>query len=174
MHNCKKKKSRNGPVSRVLLRSRSPCAADGHFSRTPIARRLQQPTRESLTGRTDPRAGHPTLALCLALLQVGFTEPVESPRLLVRSYRTVSPLPRGSSKTGARRARGGLLSVALSLTRYLCNTGPVDVIDHPVLRSPDFPLAALAASGRPARCETTSKIPAFRLHGYEQLADRSC
>ncbi len=30
---------------------------------------------------------------CSALLQVGFTEPPESPRALVRSYRTVSPLP---------------------------------------------------------------------------------
>src|SRR3984957_1262295 len=29
----------------------------------------------------------------LALLRVGFTEPVASPRPLVRSYRTVSPLP---------------------------------------------------------------------------------
>src|SRR5438045_8877621 len=30
---------------------------------------------------------------CLALLRVGVTEPPESPRTLVRSYRTVSPLP---------------------------------------------------------------------------------
>ena len=30
-----------------------------------------------------------------ALLQVGFAKPAESPRLLVRSYRTVSPLPDG-------------------------------------------------------------------------------
>ena len=29
----------------------------------------------------------------LALLRVGFTEPTGSPRPLVRSYRTVSPLP---------------------------------------------------------------------------------
>ena len=143
MPESERKKSRNGPVSRVLLRSRSPCAADGHFSRTPIARRLQQPTRESLAGRTDPRAGLPALALCLALLQVGFTEPVESPRLLVRSYRTVSPLPHSSSTTGAQEACGGLLSVALSLTRYLSRYRPVDVIDHLVLWSPDFPLAAL-------------------------------
>ena len=40
-------------------------------------------------------------------------------------------------KTGARPSRGGLLSVALSLALR-----PVDVIDHPVLWSPDFPLAA--------------------------------
>ena len=31
--------------------------------------------------------------LCLVLLRVGFAKPAESPRLLVRSYRTVSPLP---------------------------------------------------------------------------------
>src|SRR5581483_7435247 len=30
---------------------------------------------------------------CLALLRVGFTEPPGSPRALVRSYRTVAPLP---------------------------------------------------------------------------------
>ena len=30
---------------------------------------------------------------CLVLLPVGFTEPGRSPDLLVRSYRTVSPLP---------------------------------------------------------------------------------
>src|SRR3954468_3980705 len=30
---------------------------------------------------------------CLALLRVGVTEPPESPRTLVRSYRTVSPSP---------------------------------------------------------------------------------
>src|SRR5688572_6920698 len=30
---------------------------------------------------------------CLALLRVGVTEPPGSPRTLVRSYRTVSPLP---------------------------------------------------------------------------------
>ena len=33
------------------------------------------------------------LSFCLALLQLGFTKPRESLRTLVRSYRTVSPLP---------------------------------------------------------------------------------
>ena len=33
------------------------------------------------------------LPLYAVLLQVGFTEPAPSPGLLVRSYRTVSPLP---------------------------------------------------------------------------------
>ena len=37
--------------------------------------------------------GRTTRRLVLALLRMGFTEPARSPRLLVRSYRTVSPLP---------------------------------------------------------------------------------
>jgi len=44
----------------------------------------------------------------LALLQVGFAKPVESPRPLVSSYLTVSPLP---------VCTGGLLSAALALTK---------------------------------------------------------
>jgi len=46
----------------------------------------------------------------LILLRVGFTKPRESPLALVRSYRTVSPLPDPS------RAIGGFFSVALSCT----------------------------------------------------------
>jgi hypothetical protein len=45
------------------------------------------------------RAAH---ALCMALLRVGVAEPPGSPRTLVRSCRTVSPLP------VARRPIGGL------------------------------------------------------------------
>ncbi len=46
-----------------------------------------------VTGRTDP--WQPRLPpSCLVLLPAGFTEPSWSPSLLVRSYRTVSPLPR--------------------------------------------------------------------------------
>jgi len=89
---------------------------------------------ESRRGSNQSATARGRDALCLTLLQVGFTEPIESPRLLVRSYRTVSPLPRSSSLTGAQLDRGGLLSVALSLV-----SRPVDVIDHLVLRSPDFP-----------------------------------
>ena len=83
------KKSRSGPVSRVLYLA---ARGDDHFSRTPIARRLQQPTRKSITSRTDSRSPWRT-APCLVLLRVGFTKPAESPRPLVRSYRTISPLP---------------------------------------------------------------------------------
>ena len=70
------KRSRSGPVSRVLS-ARVPVglrARDGHFSRTPIARRLKQPTRES--NRAGPAralaACDATRTLCLALLRVGF------------------------------------------------------------------------------------------------------
>ena len=74
---------------------------DDHFSRKSIARSLQRPTRESMAGRTDPLGGtggdaaSPAHAPCLTLLPVGFTEPGRSPGLLVSSYLTVSPLPRG-------------------------------------------------------------------------------
>jgi len=61
----------------------------------------------------------------LALLQVGFTKPPGSPRPLVVSYTTVSPLPPEG---------GGLFSVALS--RGSLRMG---VSHHPALGSPDFP-----------------------------------
>lgn len=51
------------------------------------------------------RAAH---ALCLTLLRVGFTEPCKLPYTLVRSYRTVAPLP-VTSVLAHRRS----LSVAL-------------------------------------------------------------
>ena len=86
---------------------------------------------ESHGGPGEAAARHAALALCLALHRVGFTKPTESPRLLVRSYRTFSPLP-----VPPEADIGGLFSVALSLT-----SRPVGVTDHPVLRSPDFPPA---------------------------------
>ena len=71
------------PVRRIL--SEPLPALCGHPSRPAVARRLQRPTRGSSSdGPSSP---------CLALLRVGFTEPPGSPRALVRSYRTVSPLP---------------------------------------------------------------------------------
>src|SRR5579875_3340070 len=39
---------------------------------------------------------------CLTLLRVGFTEPPGSPRALVRSYRTVAPLPVKAPREGGR------------------------------------------------------------------------
>ena len=62
----------------------------GHFSRTAVACRLKRPTRKS--NGPDKSAAN-GLSSCLVLLPVGFAEPNRSPGLLVRSYRTVSPLP---------------------------------------------------------------------------------
>ncbi|MEY3226429.1 MAG: hypothetical protein RLZZ536_1048 [Planctomycetota bacterium] len=65
-----------------------------HFSRMPIARHLQQPTRRS-ANRTDPRQ-QMLPDLLLGLAPDGVYPARRSPVLLVRSYRTVSPLPRRS------------------------------------------------------------------------------
>jgi len=100
-----------------------------HFSGTRVTARLKRPTRDY------GEAGH-LIVPYLVLLRVGFTEPEGSPPPLVRSYRTVSPLPRAF-------ARGGLLSVALSLGSL-----PLGVTQHPALWSSDFPRAAPEA--RPA------------------------
>jgi len=75
---------------------------------------------------------------CLALLRTRFAEPTASPRPLVGSYPTVSPLPR-------TRVRGGLLSVALS--RGLPRVG---VTHRPALRSPDVPRHPIARMTRPS------------------------
>ena len=86
---------------------------------------------------------------CLALLPVGFAEPPGSPRTLVRSYRTVSPLP-------VRRvvAIGGLFSVALS-----CGSPRLGVTQHRALRSPDVPRTGRAGSRPPGRLATTPSVP---------------
>ena len=64
-------------------------------------------------------------ASCLTLLPMGFAKPVGSPRLLVSSYLTFSPLP-PLSPVGENG--GGLLSAALSLALR-----PVGVTDHRAL-----------------------------------------
>jgi len=76
-------------------------------------------------------AGHPQTLPYLVLHRVGFAELPRSPGELVRSYRTVSPLP------GTRRSRlisGGMLSVALSFA-----LPRLHVMEHPALRCSDFP-----------------------------------
>jgi hypothetical protein len=91
----------------------------------------------------------------LALLRVGFTEPIRLPRPLVRSYRTVSPLP-----VRARRpAIGGLLSVALS-----CESPRLAVSQHPALRSPDLPQHDPADAVRAAATWPTHRPPQSATH----------
>jgi len=80
--------------------------------------------------------GPPSNARCSDLLPVGFTEPTWSPRPLVVSYTTLSPLPLTTYAVS-----GGLLSVALSR-----GSPRVAVGHHRALRSPDVP-----RPGRPGR-----------------------
>src|SRR6478609_8474502 len=80
---------------------------DGHSSGTPVARRIMQPTR--MTGPDRPEAFAPASFL-FGLAPGGVCRAVSVAGNAVRSYRTVSPLPR----LNATR-RGGLFSVALSL-----------------------------------------------------------
>ena len=86
--------------------------------------------------------GGPPVA-CLTLLRMGFTELPRSPGVLVRSYRTVAPLP----VTCARRRTpiGGLFSVALS-----CESPRLGVTQHPALWSPDVPRRSLHRNDAPA------------------------
>jgi hypothetical protein len=107
---------------------------DGHSSRTPVARRLQQPTRTGGSGHRSSRlrafaeGGTPSL---FGLAPGGVCRAAGVAAGAVRSYRTVSPLPRQNTTH-----RGGLFSVALSLGSH-----PPDVIRHgpaPALPSPRF------------------------------------
>jgi hypothetical protein len=100
----------------------------------------------------------------LALLRVGFTEPAGSPPSLVRSYRTLSPLPVRT----ARPAIGGFLSVALS-----CGSPRLAVSQHPALRSPDLPRhdpACGPCRGHPADSPSPPVChrPAQSQHTYRQ------
>jgi hypothetical protein len=77
-------KDRSGPISRVL----SGAAIS-------LGRRLPAVSSD-LPGRfcgPDQPATVSRASSCAVLLPVGFAEPGQSPGLLVRSYRTVSPLP---------------------------------------------------------------------------------
>jgi hypothetical protein len=60
----------------------------------PATIHLGPPLPAASSGLPGSSGGPPSSAPCLALLQVGFTEPPSSPRTLVVSYTTVSPLPR--------------------------------------------------------------------------------
>lgn len=121
-----------------------PALAGGdHPSAIVVADDLVRPTRE--LGRTDLKRSRRCTGTLLALLQVGFTEPMQSPALLVVSYTTFSPLP---------TRVGGLFSVALSRGSLR-----VGVTHHLVLWSPDFPRHRFWCRGRP----TDSPYPGYAL-----------
>lgn len=120
------------PISRVLY----PLRDDSHSSRPDVAVRLERPTRE----RRGPRHG-PPIRSCS---RWGLPCPAALAPQAVRSYRTVSPLPR----LPLPAAFGGLLSVALAV-----GSRRPGVTWHLALWSPDFPrrIAATRLSGR-LRC----------------------
>jgi|HubBroStandDraft_4_1064222.scaffolds.fasta_scaffold10877_6 hypothetical protein len=127
--------------------------AGGHPSRTAVAGSLVRSTREHRAGRPQTLAQDPRALAripLLTLLRVGFTKPLGSPRALVVSYTTVSPLPPAG-------AGGGLFSVALSR-----GSPRVGVTDHPALRSPDLPRHARRtwrdAAARPTRPPLPSSV----------------
>ncbi|KUG27204.1 hypothetical protein ASZ90_002946 [hydrocarbon metagenome] len=92
-----------------------------HSSRTGIAPGLKQPTR-------GHRPGQPQSPPYLVLLRTGFAEPVASPRPLVGSCPTVSPLP-ARTKPRGRSVFCGTFQGSL----------PLGVTQRSALRSPDFP-----------------------------------
>jgi len=120
-----------------------------HPSTTAVADSLKRSTRrlgraalKRLRSAIEPK---PKSAF-LTLLQVGFTEPRESPRTLVVSYTTVSPLLlRTPTQIGVRES--GLFSVALSR-----GSPRVGVTHHLALWSPDLPRHTPEGTqrGRPA------------------------
>ena len=83
------------------------------------------------------QAGRLQTLLYLVLHQVGFTKLLRSPGELVRSYRTISPLPgcfhflQTSRKV---KETGGIFSVALSFV-----LPRLHVMEHPALWCSDFP-----------------------------------
>ena len=81
-----------GSVTGCALETQWRAPAGGHPSRPAVAGRLERSTRR--LGRAVLERLRGAVARSFStLLRVGFTEPPGSPRALVVSYTTVSPLP---------------------------------------------------------------------------------
>ena len=80
----------SGPVSRILFPLRSRSEDENHSSAARVAAAVKQPTRTLERKRAVPSRPY------LVLLRRGFAMPSPLTRDAVRSYRTVSPLPRCS------------------------------------------------------------------------------
>src|SRR5258708_62692 len=117
---------------------------DGHSSATPVARRLKQPTRTATRTRVGACAPVPSL---FGLAPGGVCRAVSVAGNAVRSYRTVSPLPRQYTTH-----RGGLFSVALSV-----GLPPPDVIRHRLSMEPGL--------SSPATFRCLPERPSGRLTG---------
>jgi len=94
---------------------------------------------------------------------VGFAKPTRSPWPLVRSCRTVSPLPVAPPKEGL--PIGGLFSVALS-----CESPRLAVNQHPALWSPDLPRPGHSTLAAPSRdhlaCSLVAQLTATKTSLY--------
>lgn len=130
------------------------CGSDNHLSRPYVAARLKRPTRtrpgQGLRPRKPPRSSS-------VLLQMGFTrgKVASAPRGLLHHGSTLACAAQG----GHRRS----VSVALSF-----GSRRLDVIQHPALWSPDFPLAALSRQRLSVKLSdslhqyTANRLPAQR------------
>ena len=124
---------------------------DGHSSGTPIAERLEQPTRAAgLETHLMPRVAARIRPPLFGLAPGGVCPAADVAAGAVRSYRTLSPLPRRP------KPQGGLLSVALSLGSPPAAVSRHRVSMEPGLSStgtalaikPAFPAAAVRPTGR--------------------------
>jgi hypothetical protein len=108
---------------------------DGHSSWTPVARRLQQPTRTAGSGHRSRSAKAPRRPYSV-LLPVGFAVPPALPparcALTAPFHPCCAPLPLPPPQAGEGRVGdSGLFSVALSL-----GSRPPDVIRHRLSMEP--------------------------------------
>jgi hypothetical protein len=100
---------RRGFLGSVLTRVRIWRQSDGEsaYKRDSVTPRGagDHPSMRSTRGLlVSPPKRRATSTLCSTLLRKGFAEPTGSPPLLVRSYRTVSPLPVAGCPTHRRSA----------------------------------------------------------------------
>ena len=119
------------PVSRVLWGTRRSPVRDGHSSGTPVTRRFEQPTRTAGFGHRSGTRRLATMRPAPSLFGFapgGVCHAIGVAADAVRSYRTISPLPRLTPRSARR---GGLFSVALSL-----GSPPPDVIRHRMSMEP--------------------------------------
>ena len=118
---------------------------DGHSSRTPVTRHLQQPTRTAgldIDLKRQRKARQRLVPSLFGFAPGGVCRAAGVAARAVRSYRTFSPLPQQYATR-----RGGMFSVALSLS-----SRPPDVIRHRLSMEPGLSSPAtfrFCRSGRP-------------------------
>ena len=155
-----KRRNARRPVSRVLSRPRAP--GDGHSSGTSVAGRLARPTRTA--ARKHACAGCPALPPLFGLAPGGVCRAAAVAGRAVRSYRTLSPLPRPAE--ARRRAVCSLWHFPWGRPRRAL---PGTVFPW----SPDFPpprLRARRAAIRPSG--SRDQVGACRRRVKPQLAGR--